>query len=31
MNITDKARDFVKSTMEEHGISTIRVVFAGMG
>ncbi|ADC51860.1 hypothetical protein BpOF4_19105 [Alkalihalophilus pseudofirmus OF4] len=31
MNITDSAKAFLEETMQEHGLKTIRVVFAGMG
>ncbi len=31
MNITDQARTFLEETMKEHGMNTVRVVFAGMG
>lgn len=31
MKITDRAKDFLKETMNEHGLTTVRVVFAGMG
>ncbi len=31
MNITDSAKAFIEETMNEHSVSTIRVVFAGMG
>jgi hypothetical protein len=31
MNITDSAKAFLVETMNEHGINTVRVVFAGMG
>lgn len=31
MNISDRARDFLVETMNEHGLNTVRVVFAGMG
>ncbi|MDQ0299256.1 hypothetical protein J2S78_001676 [Salibacterium salarium] len=31
MQITDEAKQFIESVMNEHNMSTIRVVFSGMG
>lgn len=31
MNITDRARDYILDIMNEQGLNTVRVVFAGMG
>ncbi len=31
MKITDRAKTFLQETMNEHGLNTVRVVFAGMG
>jgi hypothetical protein len=31
VKITDRAKDFLVETMNEHGLNTVRVVFAGMG
>ncbi len=31
MNITDKAKEFIKEVMEENQVSTIKVFMAGMG
>ncbi|PSL51342.1 hypothetical protein B0H94_101256 [Salsuginibacillus halophilus] len=31
MQITDQAKQFLESIMNEHGMDQIRVVFAGMG
>ncbi|SDH01960.1 hypothetical protein SAMN05192534_101340 [Alteribacillus persepolensis] len=31
MDITNQARDFIQDVMNEHDLSTVRVVFSGMG
>ncbi len=31
MKITDRAKTFLEEMMTEHGLNTVRVVFAGMG
>ncbi len=31
MEITDKAKQFIEGIMQEHDMSSIRVVFSGMG
>jgi hypothetical protein len=31
MKITDHAKTFLEDMMDEHGLRTVRVVFAGMG
>ncbi|SDH52103.1 hypothetical protein SAMN05216352_101535 [Alteribacillus bidgolensis] len=31
MEITNQAKDFIQEVMNEHDMSTIRVVFSGMG